>query len=346
MFRTVISFTPFMVCLFWSVIFSLRYRRHDSAKRVLTWFLLTCTVLYFCHALFFTVGSSRVTECIWALCSLSVYPIYYLYVRALTVNVSGDLKQYAVLLPGLAAFLIIVFMPGRAADLIRMTLFTLQILFVCWSGTVMLRRFDRMVASCYADVEGKKMTDVRILLFVFVLTSIISAVANILGRTFFAGDDRLLVLVAVSFSTMLFALSYIGYFKEFSYKELSADTGAEEAAGSQVKSDAETGRIIDALMLDDRFYLKKGLKITDLASRTGLCRTYVSNYINQSKGESFSDYVNRLRVEEAKSVLDRDKSVKLIVLADQLGFANEQSFYRNFKKFTGMTPAQWREKQV
>ncbi|MBO4549329.1 MAG: AraC family transcriptional regulator, partial [Bacteroidaceae bacterium] len=29
----------------------------------------------------------------------------------------------------------------------------------------------------------------------------------------------------------------------------------------------------------------------------------------------------------------------------EVGFTNEQSFYRNFRKFTGMTPNAWLKKQ-
>jgi len=342
MLRILFSFTPFMVCLFWLIVFALKYRKHNPAKKVFSWFLLTCTVLNFCHALFFTVGTSRSVECIWALCSLSVYPIYYLYIRALTANIHRDRRQYLVLLPGFVVFLILVFWPGKAADYSRMILFTFQIVIVCLSGIRMLHKFDRLVESSYADIEGRKMTDVRILLLAFVLTSVVSAFANFLGRSFFAGDDKLLLLVATIFAIMLFALSYIGYTKEFSIEDLSDETGKDDGKEEIKTSEEEFGGLLEALIIEEKLYLVNGLKITDVAFRMGTCRTYVSNFINQTKGESFSDYINRLRIEDAKKILASRFEVKNISLAAQLGFANEQSFYRNFKKFTGMTPVQWK----
>ncbi|WP_295437171.1 AraC family transcriptional regulator [uncultured Prevotella sp.] len=36
----------------------------------------------------------------------------------------------------------------------------------------------------------------------------------------------------------------------------------------------------------------------------------------------------------------------MITIATQAGFTSEQSFYRNFKKFTGVTPAQWYEQKT
>ncbi len=291
--------------------------------------------------MFFNNLSGRLTECIWVLCSLSVYPIYYLYIKALTESRPNDYKYYAVLLPGFAVFLIHVFLPSIVADYSRVTLCMMQIIFVCLKGIPMLERYDLLVESNYSDVEGRQMKDVRILLIAFVATSAISALANLLGRTFFASDDRLLLLVASIFTVMLFTLSYIGYNKEFSIKELSDETETTDNESPE-SSEKEIGKLLDTLMRDEKLYLVNGLKLSDVASRIGSCRTNVSNYINHTKGESFSDYINRQRIDEAKSILGSNAEIKLYLLAEQLGFANEQSFYRNFKKFTGMTPVQWK----
>ena len=57
---------------------------------------------------------------------------------------------------------------------------------------------------------------------------------------------------------------------------------------------------------------------------------------------SFSDYINSLRVEHAKTLLSHDiETIKIISIATQSGFSSEQSFYRNFFKLTGMKPLEW-----
>ena len=343
MLRIVISFAPFMVCLFWLVVFALGYGRHNPSKKVLTWFLLACTVLYLCHALFFNRGISYSLECIWALCSLSVYPIYYLYIRALTGDFYGNISQFWVLVPGLAVTFLLVFFPGKASDMVRAVVAIVQIVLVCKYGVGRLRDFDRLVASCYANVEGRDTTDVKNLLIPLVATSALSASANILGKSFFADDDRLLLLVALLFAFMLFSLSYIGYTRDFSYMELSIETEDADAAEMLPEPDEDLGRRLDALMKEKKYYRETGLTINDVAVQIGSCRTYVSNYINRVKGGSFSDYINGLRVEDAKTILKQDGNIKNYAIAEILGFANEQSFYRNFKKITGMTPAQWRK---
>lgn len=81
MLRIFFSFIPFMVCLCWFVAFALQYRKNDSPKRMLTLFLAVCVVLYLCHALYLNGGLSDGMESLWALCSLSVYPLYYIYIK-------------------------------------------------------------------------------------------------------------------------------------------------------------------------------------------------------------------------------------------------------------------------
>lgn len=342
MLRTVICFTPFMVCLFWLVIFILGYLRHDHAKRVLTWFLAVCTVLYLCHALSFTEGIGRVMECLWALCSLSVYPIYYLYIHALTSAERTSARQLAVLIPGIVVVILMSLWPGRLTDMLRMLLFGAQIVLVCWNGVKRIRTFDNEVASCYANVEGRKATDVKTLLVALVVTSALSAAVNAIGKAYVGAHDMLLFPIALLFSVMLFALSYIGYIRQFSYRDLSKNMYDETPGHIPEIPNQVLGDMLDKLMNEERLYLKDNLKITDVAERIGTCRTYLSNYLNQDRGESFSDYVNRLRIEHARILLQEDPDLKNTVLAEKLGFANEQGFYRNFKKFTNMTPSQWK----
>jgi AraC-like DNA-binding protein len=61
--------------------------------------------------------------------------------------------------------------------------------------------------------------------------------------------------------------------------------------------------------------------------------------------QNFSDFINFYRVEEAKKMLQdpRCAQKKIIALAFEVGFNTKVAFYNAFKKFTHMTPAQYRE---
>ena len=345
MLRILFSFIPFYVCLFWFITFITHYRKSDTAKRILTWFLCTCVVLYFCHALFFTVGLSHPMECLWTLCSLSVYPLYYAYICCLVSRPNAPFRLFLILLPGITVAVAKYFFPGDAADNARQLLCAIQIFTVVYFGYRKLRTFDREIANVYADTEGRDTTAVKHLLIAFVITSLCSTVANALGRHYFAQSDWMVFAVLTPFSVMLFALSYIGFIRDFSYEQFvedSKDYFGQPTQDLPKNEESSVGKCIDQILISQQLYLTQNLKIGDMTKATGICRTYISNYINQTKGMSFSDYINSLRVEYAKTLLSQNtENTKILTIASRSGFSSEQSFYRNFNKFTGMKPLEW-----
>ena len=349
MLRSLFCFIPFFVCLFWFITFITHYRKCDTAKKFLTWFLCICVVLYFCHALFFTVGLSHPMECLWTLCSLSVYPLYYAYICNLVSRPNTPHKLFLILLPGIIVAVAKYFYPGDTVDNARKILFAIQVFIVIYFGYRKLHTFDRDIANVYADTEGRDTTAVKHLLIAFVITSLCSAIANALGRQYFAQSDWMVFAVLTPFSVMLFALSYIGFIRDFSFEQFAEDSKeyTEQPTGNTTAiEEREVGNSIEKFFITKQLYLTPNLKIGDVAKSTGICRTYISNYINQTKGMSFSDYINSLRVEHAKNLLSSNvENTKIATIATRSGFSSEQSFYRNFHKFTGMKPLEWVKKQ-
>lgn len=347
-----LSFLPFLVCLFWLICFVEQFRKTDGAKRVLTAYLAACVVLYLCHALYFTVGLPLALECLWTFCSLSVYPLFYGYICRLT---SSDFRVQSLLpwlLPGAIVAAAKYAFPNAGLDNVRLLLFAVQICMVCYFGIRKLKAFDLRLHAVYADPEKRDTTAVHHLLVAVIIVSVLSGVANSVGKHFFGESLWLLMAVSLAFSTMQFALSYIGFCRNFTIDQLDLDENLPCPSSSSTSPDLSEegengsgeiiGQKIEALMKERHYFLKKDLKISDVAKEIGSNRTYVSNYINATYHCSFSDYMNRLRIEHAKTLLaSAPKGTKLMQIAEESGYASEQSFYRNFKKFTGATPADW-----
>lgn len=349
MLRTICSTFPFVVCLCWFITFALRWHHNDRAKRVLTIFLGTCSVLYLCHAFYFNMRSlPAYGEGLWALCSLSVYPLYYIYITYLTCRPMTNARTMCCLLPGLLVALAIALYPESGADSARKLLNAAQIVCVMYFGYRRLHAFDREIANIYADTEGRDTLAVKHLLTAFVATSLLSVVANIVGKQFVSANEWM-VTILVLFGILIHMLSHIGYRRDFSVEQYEEDS-AEGGAGVDAKlcddaiDEAELSRKIEALMTQG-YYLNQNLTIQDFVRETKFCRTYVSSYINRTYGCSFSAYVNRQRVEYAKQLLRQKGEKKMMVVAAEAGFTNTQSFYRNFRKFTGMNPAKWLEEE-
>lgn len=94
-------------------------------------------------------------------------------------------------------------------------------------------------------------------------------------------------------------------------------------------------------LIQDEFYLNPEINMAEFSDTLGVNNKYVSDYIHYTYGETFLAFVNHLRVEHAAKLLAGSKSV--IDVAEQSGFVSESTFYRNFIKFKGVTPSQYRE---
>ncbi|MDM1557389.1 AraC family transcriptional regulator [Chryseobacterium indologenes] len=87
-------------------------------------------------------------------------------------------------------------------------------------------------------------------------------------------------------------------------------------------------------------FLKKGTTLASLAKNIKTNTAYLSEIINTHKGKNFTAYLNDLRIDFALNRLVKDKkfrSYKLSVIAEELGYNNEQAFSLAFKKKTGTT---------
>lgn len=83
------------------------------------------------------------------------------------------------------------------------------------------------------------------------------------------------------------------------------------------------------------------LTLDMVAEHVHLNPAYFSTLFKQSTGSSFKEYLNMVRIEESKRLLtNTDYSIIDISLAT--GFEDQSYFSKVFKKYTGLTPKQYR----
>ena len=100
-------------------------------------------------------------------------------------------------------------------------------------------------------------------------------------------------------------------------------------------------------MTNNKPYLDQQLTLNSFAEQLNSSPSAVSSIINHEFHSSFSDFVNRYRVEEAKRLLRHSgyQHFKVEAIGLEAGFKNKVNFNRVFKKFTGTTPSQLRPQQ-
>lgn len=83
------------------------------------------------------------------------------------------------------------------------------------------------------------------------------------------------------------------------------------------------------------------ITLEEVARRAYLSPTYFSRVFKEEMGESFTAYLNRVRIEKSKELLRHD-SIRLTDIAFAVGFEDQSYFTKVFKKLVGMPPLQYR----
>ena len=110
------------------------------------------------------------------------------------------------------------------------------------------------------------------------------------------------------------------------------------------KEDRVVGKY--AFILDEYIenHYSEKITLSDVAKVLHLCEKQVTRVINKEFGCSFSEYVNRKRMSVATMMLKHtDLSVSCI--ARNVGFENDNYFYRVFKNRYGLTPIEYRKQK-
>ena len=89
------------------------------------------------------------------------------------------------------------------------------------------------------------------------------------------------------------------------------------------------------------------MSLDALAGDLKISSSLLSQIINNYGKNNFADYINKYRVEQVKELLidDNYKDYTIRAIGLESGFNSKSTFYTAFKKFTHLTPVNYK-KQV
>lgn len=103
----------------------------------------------------------------------------------------------------------------------------------------------------------------------------------------------------------------------------------------------------ERLMQEDHLYRESFLTRDRVAALLETNRTYIGQVMSEVFHESFSQYINNLRINEAIAILDNPAGKRPIrLIGRDLGFNSVTTFNAQFQKRTGVTPAQYRQNVI
>ena len=109
------------------------------------------------------------------------------------------------------------------------------------------------------------------------------------------------------------------------------------------KNEIEKTDTLSEIMSYCNINFREKLSLQTLEHDLHINKYYISHIINEKLGESFNDYLNSIRINEAcKLLLESKKSIKLI--SAEVGFGTVRSFDRAFKRQKGETAREYRQR--
>ena len=376
-----IIYTPMYVTFFWAVVLLISKKENNRAKFFLGIFMSVAFLLYLSHAIFFqnNVSAYLIFDPIYNFASLSVYPLYFWYIKLLTVETSYRWQNLHLLAPAFLISLfsfvlyqlmnenermdyVLGFLLKSKTDFTNSTLiliqkynyilgrviFAVQVIIILYSGQKLVRNYNKHIANFYSNLESKSILWVNFILFSLVITSVVSIVFNVIGRSFFMGSKTLLIIPSIIFSVLLFFIGLQGYMQNHTVFDLEMDEQKEKDIVPKSYNSNRLNEKLTELFVKEAIYKNPDLKITHLSEKLHTNRTYISKHINTQYSCTFNDFVNRYRIEEAKKLLSDESSqnFSLNYICEKSGFGSMGTFMRVFREFEGITPGQYREKNL
>jgi AraC-like DNA-binding protein len=227
---------------------------------------------------------------------------------------------------------------------------------------IQIRKYKERIQSHYSNVDTMNLSWMRRLIMGAVLI-LMADCFNVFVMNFtsldvpvyFSWSIKLILL------TFLVILGYVGIKQGnvFSPPVLINTSEEINAPIQKVSISAKTKTLpnekvslqIDTLknfMSTNKPYLNPELRIHDLSSELNISVHVLSYLINTRLNQNFYDFINSYRIEEVKHRLHSEEfdSYTIVAIAFDCGFNSKATFNRLFKKYTQMTPSQYKSQKI
>jgi len=266
--QQIITFIPLFVTFFWFLLLLLDTKKNIS-KKFLTMFFGLCTILYFSHFIYFNHQFElyKILDNIWVFISLSVYPLYYYYIRLLTKDAKINWKWLWLITPALLVSVVssviyilmnndevnmfvngILFEEGLTKPYPKLIqiqslripifkiIFAIELILTVFFGLKLLIEYNKKVNEFYSNTAEKDMAQFKWVMLGLLITAFISFISNLIGKSYFITHPFMLFIPSLSHSIVQYFIGYIGYKQNFTIADLERDV-AEYTANKEVTQD-------------------------------------------------------------------------------------------------------------
>lgn len=290
-------------------------------------------------------------------------PTFYLYVKSVAYSNFKFRKLdilHFLLFIVLSIFLLVTYFPlnyeekreiiiNRTFPIILMgnilhIILRLQVLVYIISTIYVFISLRKRLRDRYSSLSTTNYSWIKFLVGGFTLSYILTIPLIIYGNIW--GFYSSLINLAII--TPYFIYFNIIFFKAWYNPDLFSgiDENIKYKSSKLTKEEAEEWiQKIDAFVKEKKPFLNPELSLNQLAENINISSRVLSQIINEYFNQNFQDYINKLRIEESKKILMDSKNKKTVLeILYEVGFNTKSAFNIAFKKYTGLTPTDFRKK--
>lgn len=165
---------------------------------------------------------------------------------------------------------------------------------------------------------------------------------------YWKNEETVYLPIFILTSLVIYAIGYIGIHKiKILNQRQKIRTFVNKSKSYSIVQTSKNEHIVklEEIIIKNKRYLDPNLSLDSLAEKLQLSKSYLSRIINTELQTSFNDYINSLRIAEAKQLLHNSEfsNYTLVSIGLEAGFSSKTTFNNAFKKFTGVTPSHFRK---
>lgn len=164
---------------------------------------------------------------------------------------------------------------------------------------------------------------------------------------------QFVLFIIITISTLNIQEIYLHLGPAFGNASTDGEAQQADGADNGVETEPESNDgdpisvIIDRWVnRGDRPYLADGLTVNKVAEQMCLNKRLLSQYLNNVLNQNFNAWINDLKVNEVKRIIEEEPSQNFNTIANRVGFNDAAAMTKIFKSVCGMTPTMYRNSLI
>jgi hypothetical protein len=374
MIRTIFLLAPVFMSLYWAVALRGDRNKVGNPRIFLSFFMLLVAVIFFAHFLYFANLHDLYLyfDVPLQFLGLTIFPIYHIYFRLLTVDERFSIKTHSrfLIFPVLVVFIYaigVLFTPVKdyQAWLFNLTplagskpinflvtmrivtriTFIIALVYSMIGNHWLLRKYGHKAEQFYSDIVDAKQNNARNINLVIHATGFASVLILSIGRIVLMPAEVIICASWTLFSVLIFLIGNSGIKQKVINPSVDPEN-REESTIQPIKTSIKDQELYWNKILEEftqnKIYLNSNLNIMDLVKIVGTNRTYISSIINQKCNQNFCSFVNDFRIENLKFIHLENPRLNHAGLAQYSGFGSINSLKRALYYRTGLSVTEYK----